>query len=97
MTAHSMSARSMSARSMSARTMSARTMASRALDAPSVGQNWDSLQFKLIFSLCLAFYLTAAVLARLDPRSWRRARLRRSAFAEAWEASGTTARIAFSG
>ena len=87
---------------MTAHTASARSLTSRALGAPFVGPNWDSLQFKLIFSLCLAFYvafyLAAAMLGRLDPRSWRRATTpRRSALVAAWEASGTTARLAFSG
>ncbi len=85
----------MTAQTMSTYGVDARR--ARAPAAPAVEHRRDDLQFKLIFSFCLAFHLPAAVLVRLDPRSWRAASPRRSAFAEAWEASGTTARIAFSG
>ncbi len=87
----------MTAQSMSTYGIGARRETTRRPAAPAAEQYRDGLQFKLIFSLCLAFHLVAAVLVRLDPRFWRRAAPRRSAFAEAWEASGTTTRIAFSG
>ena len=60
-------------------------------------RDWDSLQFRLIFALSFVVYLVAAVWARLTPGYWRHAATHRSMFVEAWEASGTTAQIAFSG
>ncbi len=92
-----MTSRSMTAHHISPHGIGARRPGARDLSATTPEQDRDGLQFKLIFSFCLAFYLVAAMLVRLDPRFWRRVSLRRSAFVEAWEASGTTARIAFSG
>ena len=84
---------------MAAQSLATRSFASRspAQASPTLAPDWDGLQFKLIFALCLGFYLCAALALRLDPRFWRRPAPRRSAFVEAWEASGTTARIAFCG
>lgn len=65
--------------------------------AESLDRNWDSLQFRLIFALSFAVYLFAALGARLKPAFWRGAASHRSIFAEAWEASGTTAQLAFAG
>lgn len=62
-----------------------------------VEHNRDSLQFRAIFAVSFVFYLAAAVGHRLTPNHWSTARGRRSIFAEAWEASGTTARMAFAG
>ena len=92
-----MTSRSMTAHRISLYGIGARRLTGPDLPATTPEQSRDGLQFKLIFSFCLAFYLVAAMLARLDPRFWRRVSLHRSAFVEAWEASGTTARIAFSG
>ena len=87
----------MAAHSLTARSFASPTLLRPATRAPAFASDWDGVQFKLIFAFCLAFYMASAVLARLDPRFWRRPAPRRSVFAEAWEASGTTARIAFSG
>ncbi len=87
---------------MAAQSLTANSLASHNLLQPggraaTSAPDWDGLQFKLIFAFCLAFYLAAAFAARLDPRFWRRPAPRRSALVEAWEASGTIARIAFYG
>ena len=60
-------------------------------------RDWDGVQFRTILLLCLPVHLAAAAAARLTPAFWSDARARASLFAEAWQASGTTARIALSG
>ncbi len=59
--------------------------------------DWDSLQYRVIFALSFLIYLAAGTGRRLTPGFWRDAAANKSLFTEAWEASGTTARIAFSG
>ena len=87
----------MAAHSLTARSFASHGPRQRAARPSVIAADWDGLQFKLIFAFCLAFYLVAAIAARRDPRFWRRPAPRRSAFLEAWEASGTTARIALTG
>ena len=87
----------MAAHSLAARSFASPSLSRPATRAPAIASDWDGVQFKVIFAFCLAFYLAAAMLARLDPRSWRRGAARRSVFVEAWEASGPPARIAFAG
>ena len=71
--------------------------AGRMARAPAAaGRDWDSVQFRAIFLLCLPAHLLAAAAARLSPGFWSGA-AHPSLFAQAWEASGTTARIALSG
>ena len=64
-------------------------------------RDWDSAQFRAICMLCLPVHLVAAAAARLTPSFWSDRDMvrsgRQSFFAQAWEASSTTARIAFSG
>ena len=78
---------------MTARTATLSGLAS----SPEAGRNWDSLQFRFIFALSFLFYLVTAIAARFTPHFWRAAATHRSIFAEANEAAGTTARIAFYG
>ena len=59
--------------------------------------DWDSLHYRVIFALSFGIYFAAGMIRRLTPAFWRRAASHKSILAEAWEASGTTARIAFSG
>ncbi len=62
------------------------------------GRDWESLQFQVIFALSFGFYLVTAVAARFTPHFWHNATAkRRSIFAEAKQAAGTTAQIAFYG
>jgi hypothetical protein len=56
----------------------------------------DNLQFRLIFAVSFVVFLTGALFIRLMPNHWKDNN-RRSVFAQAWEASGTAAQIAFSG
>ncbi len=79
--------------------MTARTATSRSLAmANDSGRNWDSLQFRFIFALSFGFYLATAIAARFTPHFWQNAASKhRSIFAEAREAAGTTAQIAFYG
>ncbi len=79
--------------------MTARTATSRSLAlANESGRDWDSMQFHFIFALSFVFYLVTAIAARLTPQHWRNAASpHRSIFAQAKEAAGTTAQIAFYG
>ena len=61
------------------------------------GRGWDSLQFRAIFAICLPACFCSAVSGRLNPNFWRKEAGRRSIFAEACEAAGTTARLALAG
>ena len=61
------------------------------------GRDWDSLQFRAIFAICLPACFFAAVSHRLSPNYWQDASSRRPLLAEAWEAAGTTARFALAG
>lgn len=61
------------------------------------GRDWDSLQFRAIFAICLPACVFAAASRRLSPDFWRNASSRRPFFAEAWKAAGTTARFALAG
>ena len=65
-------------------------------DAATV-HDWDGLHYWLIFAFSFPVYLAAAVGLRLTPSYWRSAERHRFVLAEAWTASDTTARIAFSG
>ena len=67
------------------------------LREPAVAHDWDSLHYWLIFAFSFPVYLAGAVGHRLMPSYWLGAARRRSVLAEAWTASDTTARIAFSG
>ena len=58
---------------------------------------WDSLQYWLIFAFAFPAHLAAAIGLRLTPSYWAGAVAHRWLLAEAWTASDTTARIAFSG
>ena len=79
--------------------MTARTATSRSLAmAHDAGRDWDSMQFHFIFALSFVFYLFTSIAARLRPQFWQSAAPKdRSIFAEAKEAAGTTAQIAFYG
>lgn len=79
--------------------MTARNATSRSLaTANGSGRNWDSMQFHFIFALSFVFYLVTAIVARFTPHFWQNAASkRRSIFAEAKGAAGTTAQIAFYG
>ena len=82
----------MTTSSMATRSMTGRTVATEP------ARNWDSLQFRFIYALSFVFYLVTAIAARFTPHFWRNAGSKhRSIFAEANEAAGNTARIAFYG
>ena len=59
-------------------------------------RRWDATQFRVIFALSFVAFLVGAAAMRLSPKYWREAP-HRSIFAQAWEASGTTAQFAFFG
>lgn len=73
-------------------------MTDYAFAAKTVGhaRRLDNLQFRLIFAVSFIIFLTGAIVLRLMPNHWKDNN-RRSVFAQAWEASGTAAQIAFSG
>ena len=61
-------------------------------------RDWDGLQFRAIFAICLPACLFAAASRRLTPAFWRAALGgRQGLLTEAWEAAGTTARFALAG
>ena len=60
-------------------------------------RDWDSLQFRAIFAICLPASLCAAATRRLSPNFWQAHADRRSIFGEAREAAGTIARFALAG
>jgi hypothetical protein len=62
----------------------------------AVDRRWDDMQFRVVFALSFPVFLVGAVATRLIPNLGRETQ-NRSVFAQAWEASGTTAQIAFSG
>lgn len=53
------------------------------------------LQFRLIFAVCFAVFLIAALLERLLPWTWRRGKA--SPFAQAWQSARTCTTYAFMG
>ena len=61
------------------------------------GRDWDSLQFRAIFAICLPACVCAAASRRLTPNFWQGASVRRPMLVEAWKAAGTTARFALAG
>ena len=61
------------------------------------GRDWDSLQFRAIFAICLPACFFAAATRRLSPNFWQNAAVRRPLLAEACKAAGTTARFALAG
>ncbi len=61
-----------------------------------IDRRWDDLQFRIVFALSLPVFLVGAIAMRLIPNLSHDV-ANRSVFAQAWEASGTTAQIAFSG
>jgi hypothetical protein len=61
-----------------------------------VDRRWDDLQFRVVFALSFPVFLVGAIAMRLVP-NLSCDTPSRSVFAQAWEASGTTAQIAFSG
>ena len=73
------------------------TMRSTGAARRAPARDWDGVQFRALVLLCLPVHLMAAAAARLTPSFWSGSRIRAPLFAEAWQASGTTARIAFAG
>ena len=61
------------------------------------GRDWDSLQFRAIFAICLPACFFAAASRRLSLNFWQTASSRRPLIAEVWEAARTTARFALAG
>jgi hypothetical protein len=55
----------------------------------------ESIQFRLILAVCFAVFLTAALLERLLPWSWRRPKP--SPIAHAWRSANTCTAYAFMG
>lgn len=55
----------------------------------------ETLQFRLIFAVCFAVFLAAAVIERLLPWNWTRGRP--SPVAHAWQSARTCATYAFMG
>ena len=61
-----------------------------------VDRRWDDMQYRVVFALSLPVFLVGAIAMRLVPNLSRETP-HGSVFAQAWEAAGTTAQIAFSG
>ena len=69
---------------------------SQTMTGGSIDRRWDDLQYRIVFALSLPVFFIGAVAMRLLPMLSHEAQTR-SVFAQAWEAAGTTAQIAFSG
>lgn len=72
------------------------TAQSNIMTGGAVDRRWDDMQYRVVFALSLPVFLVGAIAMRLIPNLSGEV-APRSVFAQAWEASGTTAQIAFSG
>jgi hypothetical protein len=65
-------------------------------DQVAFDRRWDAAQYRFIFALSFVVFFCGTALMRLFPNHWGESH-GRSILAQAWEASGTAAQIAFSG
>ena len=77
--------------------MEAPMTTARMMDATPSAHHWEELQFRVIYAICVPISFAATAANRLARRRDRHGAPQRSIFAEAIEAAGTTARMAFAG